>query len=66
MELRSNEKLAPMAKSKFPDHTIYTRINMGQKCEGNCGVWVLNEILKKTYPENLKKIMGAVWELPAK
>ena len=47
MELRSNEKLAPMAKSKFPDHTIYTRINMGQKCEGNCGVWVLNEILKK-------------------
>ena len=28
---------------------------MGQKCEGNCGLWVLNEILKKTYPENLKK-----------
>ena len=27
---------------------------MGQKCEGNCGLWVLNEILKKTYPENLK------------
>ena len=40
---------------------------MGQKCEGNFGLWVLNEILKKkTYPENLKKIMGAVWELPAK
>ena len=36
---------------------------MGQKCEGN---WVLNEILKKTYAENLKKIVGAVWELPAK
>ena len=34
---------------------------MGQKCEGNCGLGV-----KKTYPENLKKIMGAVWELPAK
>ena len=32
----------------------------------NCGLWVLNEILKKTYPENLKKIVGAVWELPAK
>ena len=47
-------------------HTIYTRNNMCQKCEGNCGLWVLNEILKKTYPENLKKIMGAVWELPAK
>ena len=47
-------------------HTIYTRNNMGQKCEGNCGLWVLNEILKKTYPENLKKILGAVWELPAK
>ena len=39
---------------------------MGQKCEGNCGLWVLNEVHEKTYPENLKKIMGAVWELPAK
>ena len=39
---------------------------MGQKIEGNCGLWVLNEILKKTYPENLNKIVGAVWELPAK
>ena len=38
---------------------------MGQKCEGNCGLWVLNEILKKTYAENLKKNVGAVWELPA-
>ena len=47
-------------------HTIYTRNNMGPKCEGNCGLWVLNEIIKKTYPENLKKIMGAVQELPAK
>ena len=28
-------------------HTIYTRNNMGQKCEGNCGLWVLNKILKK-------------------
>ena len=35
---------------------------MDQKCEGNCGLWVL----KKTYPKNLKKIVGAVWELPAK
>ena len=29
-----------------------------------CGF--LMKFLKKTYPENLKKIMGAVWELPAK
>ena len=47
-------------------HTIYIRNNMGQKCEGNCGLWVLNEILKKIYLENLNKIVGAVWELPAK
>jgi hypothetical protein len=36
---------------------------MGQKCEGNCGLWVLNEIIKEIYPEDLKKIMGALWEL---
>ena len=41
-------------------HTIYTRNNMGLKCEGNCGLWVLNKILKKSYPENLKKIVGVV------
>ena len=51
---------------KDQTHTIYTRNNMGQKCEGNCGLWVLNKIINKTYPENLKKIVGAVWELPAK
>ena len=34
---------------------------MGQKCEGNCGLLVLNEIIKKKYPENLKKIVGAIW-----
>ena len=39
-------------------HTIYTRYNMGQKCEGNCGLWVPNEILKKSYPENFKKNHG--------
>ena len=40
---------------------------MGQKCEGNCGLWVLNEMIKKINPENLKKkIVGAVWVLPAK
>ena len=39
---------------------------MCRKCEGNCGLWVLNEILKKMYPENLKKIVAAVWKLIAK
>jgi hypothetical protein len=38
---------------------------MCQKCGGKCGLWVLHEIIQKIYPENLKKIMGAVWELPA-
>ena len=49
-----------------PIHTAYSKNNMGQKCEGNCGLWVLKEIGKRIYPENLKKIVGAVWELPAK
>ena len=39
---------------------------MGQKCEGNCGLWVPNEIYLKKYAESLKKIVGAVWVLPAK
>ena len=39
---------------------------MRQNCEGNCGLWVLNEIILKIYAESLKKIVGAVWELPAK
>ena len=43
-----------------------SRNNMGQKGEGNCGLWVLHEIIRKIYPENLKKIVGAVWKLPAK
>ena len=46
--------------------TTYSRNNMCQKCGGICGFWVLNEIIKKIYPENMKKIVGAVWELPAK
>ena len=25
----------------------HIRNNMGQKCEGNCGLWVLNEMIKK-------------------
>ena len=47
-------------------HTTYSRNNMHQKCEGDCGLWVLNEIDEKKYPENMKKIVGAIWELPAK
>ena len=39
---------------------------MCQKCGGNCGLWVLNKINEKQYPKNMKKIVGAVWELPAK
>ena len=40
---------------------------MGQKCEESCGLWVLNEVIKKENPENLKKtIVEAVWELPAR
>ena len=29
-----------------------------------CGFLI--KFLKKTYPENLKQILGSVWELPAK
>ena len=39
---------------------------MCQKWEGDCGFWALNEIILKRYAENLKKIVGAVWELPDK
>ena len=40
---------------------------MCQKWEGDCGLWVFNEIINKIYTESLKKKnVGAVWELPAK
>ena len=39
---------------------------MCEKWEGDCGLWVLKEIIFKKYAKSLKKIMGAVWELPAK
>ena len=39
---------------------------MRQKYGGDCGLWVLNEIILKRYTENMKKIVGALWELPAK
>ena len=43
---------------------LISNCNTGQ-WEGDCGLWVLNEIIKKTYTESLKKIVGAVSELPA-
>ena len=48
------------------DHTAYSWTIMCQKCEGNCGLCILNKIRKEIYAESLKKIVGAVWELPAK
>ena len=36
-----------------------------KNCAGISGLWVLNEIIQKKYPENMKKIVGAVWKLPA-
>ena len=35
-------------------HITYRRNNIGQKCdiESNCSLWVLNEMIKKIYPEN--------------
>ena len=65
-EILEISSLCPSRFSKKQIHTTYTRNNMGQKCEGDCGLWVLNKIIKKIYPENLKKIVGALWELPAK
>jgi hypothetical protein len=42
------------------EHTIYTRNNMGHKYEGNCGFWVLNEMIKKAYREKI--VGGSHWE----
>ena len=39
---------------------------MCQKWEGDFGLLVPNEIILKRYAESLKKIVGAVWVLPAK
>ena len=43
--------------------TTYTRKNMGQICEGNCGLLVLKKMIKKRYPENLKKNRGCRLEV---
>ena len=47
-------------------HTIFPGNNMCQKCGRKIGLWVLHEIVNKTYAENMKKIVDAVRELPAK
>ena len=39
-------------------HTTYSRDNMGQKYEGNCGLWVLQEIIKKSIPLKFEKNRG--------
>ena len=41
---------------------IYCLLRLLEKC----GLWVPNEIIFKKYAESLKKVVGAVWELPAK
>ena len=56
----------PTGCIKVKWHTAYSRNNMCQKCGGDCGLWVLIDITRKIYPENMKKIVGALWELPAK
>ena len=40
---------------------------MYQKCGDKTGLWVLHEIIIKAYAENMKKkLVDAVWEIPAK
>ena len=46
--------------------SMYTGNNMCQKCGHNSGLRALHEIMNKVYAENMKKIVGAVWQLPAK
>ena len=43
-----------LSRFNIARHTTYIRNNVGQKCDGNCGFLVLNEMIKKIYVENLK------------
>ena len=36
---------------------------MGQKCEGNCGLWVLNEIIKNIYPEKVEEYIPTFYKI---
>ena len=47
-------------------HTTYSWNIKWQKCAGISGLWVLNEIIQNIYLENMRKMVGAVWKLPAK
>ena len=51
------------AQSPKRSHTTYSWNIKWKKYAGISGLWVLNEIIQKKYPENMKKIVGAVWEL---
>ena len=35
-------------------HTIYSRNNMHQKCGGNCGLWILHEIIQNEYSDDFE------------
>ena len=56
--------LISFAKMIFSVHLtlpIAKICSMCQKWEDNCGLWVLNEMILKSYAESLKKkIMGGV------
>ena len=40
-------------------HTAYSWVIMCQEWEGDCGIWVFNEIIFKKYVESLKKNRGS-------
>jgi hypothetical protein len=47
-------------------HTIYPGNNMCQKCGRKSGLWVLHEMVNKTYGENMKKqARKGFWPLSA-
>ena len=65
--------LTPQSQSLFSKlylllllHITYSWFIMGLKSEGNCGLWIFDKIMIKICTESLKKIVGAVWEIPAK
>ena len=60
------EPLADSPASLGLAHTTYSWNIMCQKYDGDCGLWILNEIVLKKYAKSLKTIVGAIWELPAK
>ena len=69
-KLELPKKLSNLEEQKFLNDNIYTPPVAEILCVKNgraivvCGF--LMKSLKKTYTESLKKIVGAVWELPAK